>query len=377
MSDVDNVDQGDNQSYSGSESGSWRDTTATLRRNARNTTDRKKKKTVSFIMNEELANIIHSSGTMTKKDSILKDPTREREHFEDGKGRGRPTKRSPTKVPPPMPETPKTPSDPPSKPLFPGEVNGKMLNKSMSHPAWEGMGGSVMEAVATHESKLVSTSKIRIEVNNGGSSTLPRGSTSLHKSQSFSADLSPLSGYRSSTMARNNSGSGLISQADLQKAKMQLRSSQSFPELLEDGDNSSSGVSSDQDQDSVHIPCEHTTAGPAAAAGDKSEFVTKLTVSNGRSSTLDRQRHKQPSYESETDLGHVYNNNNKSVTMTGPIGPVHIEWSGPGEEEHHYQNFATMMQQQQQQKHQRTRNLSRSVAGVTSTFYLQSVIDFC
>ena len=35
MSDVDNVDQGDNQSYSGSESGSWRDTTATLRRNAR------------------------------------------------------------------------------------------------------------------------------------------------------------------------------------------------------------------------------------------------------------------------------------------------------------------------------------------------------
>ena len=96
MSDV------DNQSYSGSESGSWRDTTATLRRNMRNTTerDRKKKKTVSFIMNEELANIIHSSGTMTKKDSILKDPSRERENGDDGKGRWRSTKRSPTKCEP-------------------------------------------------------------------------------------------------------------------------------------------------------------------------------------------------------------------------------------------------------------------------------------
>ena len=40
------------------------------RRNQR--TDRKKKKTVSFIMNQDIANIIHQSGTMTKKDSILK-----------------------------------------------------------------------------------------------------------------------------------------------------------------------------------------------------------------------------------------------------------------------------------------------------------------
>ena len=43
---------------------------AILRRNQR--TDRKKKKTVSFIMNQDIANIIHQSGTMTKKDSILK-----------------------------------------------------------------------------------------------------------------------------------------------------------------------------------------------------------------------------------------------------------------------------------------------------------------
>ena len=253
-----------------------------------------------------------------------------------------------------------------------------------------------MEAVVASDSKLVSSSKIRIEVgsNHGGSSTLPRGSTSLQKSQSFSADLSPLSGYssRSNTISRTDAGSGVISQADLQKAKMQLRSSQSFPELLEDGDNSSSGVSSDQDQDSVHIPCEHTTAGPhqlttagphqlqlsQQPAGDKSDFVTKLTVSSngGRSGTLDRGQQPQHKPHEADHGGHsLYNNNNKSVTMTGPIGPVHIEWSGAADEEHHYQNFATMMQQQQQQKHQRTRNLSRSVDRVvTGTFVSSKVI---
>ena len=42
-----------------------------------------------------------------------------------------------------------------------------------------------------------------------------------------------------------------------------------------------------------------------------------------------------------------------TVTMTGPIGAVNIEWSGQGEEEHHYQNYASMMRQR------RHRNLSR------------------
>merc|ERR1719158_2267552 len=102
----------DNNSYSGSES-SWRDT-ATLRRNQRNERERKKKKTVSFIMNEELANIIHSSGTMTKKDSILKDPSREKEPVEEPRGRWRTPKRSPTKVAPPMPEPQRLQVSPPS-----------------------------------------------------------------------------------------------------------------------------------------------------------------------------------------------------------------------------------------------------------------------
>merc|ERR1719158_2092450 len=132
----------DNQSYSGSES-SWRDT-ATLRRNQRNERDRKKKKTVSFIMNEELANIIHSSGTMTKRDSILKDPSKEKENSDEQRGRWRSTKRSPTKVSPPMPETPKTPSEPTFNSFLGGESSPKSASKATSHPAWEG--GSIMEA---------------------------------------------------------------------------------------------------------------------------------------------------------------------------------------------------------------------------------------
>merc|ERR1719312_552597 len=181
-SDVDNVDNGDKQSYSGSESGSWRDTTATLRRNARNTTDRKKKKTVSFIMNEELANIIHSSGTMTKKDSILKDPSRERENSDEQRGRWRSTKRSPTKVSPPMPETPKTPSEPTFNSFFAQENQNKGPTAKVAtvHPDWEG--GSIIEPFTQPESvsKLVSTSKIRIEVGgSGGTNSLQRANSQL------------------------------------------------------------------------------------------------------------------------------------------------------------------------------------------------------
>ena len=86
------ISDAENGSYSGSDS-SWRNgggsggmapsedpigtrgrepSTATLRRNQQQRQDRKKKKSVSFIMNQDIANIIHSSGTMTKKESILK-----------------------------------------------------------------------------------------------------------------------------------------------------------------------------------------------------------------------------------------------------------------------------------------------------------------
>ena len=395
----------DNNSYSGSES-SWKDT-ATLRRNQRNERERKKKKTVSFIMNEELANIIHSSGTMTKKDSILKDPSREKEPVEEPRGRWRTPKRSPTKVAPPMPETPKTPSEPTFNSFFASPDAQKRVQVQQQngtknggqgpavHPAWEG--GSIVEPGAPSApepaSKLVSTSKIRIEVGSGGgqqgagtgakpvhrSNSLQRPSSQhLQKSQSFSSPPSiqkPL--FLTPNKMQDAAASGAISQSELQRAKMQLKSSRSYPELLEDGDNSSSGVSSDQDQDSVTMP---------QANGD---FVTQLTVSNGVEprawGRLKSQDNDCESNSSGTGSSHSEDLSDKTwilqsesygpgsqnmlsmqpqekikgsprpggktKALSGVVPgrlqePVQIEWSQPSEEqgqEHHYQNFHAMM----------------------------------
>ena len=85
----------------------------------------------------------------------------------------------------------------------------------------------------------------------------------LSKSQSFSAEphsarlFLPTAAGGSSTVAAppptpsSGGGGGIISPLDIQRARSQLKSSRSFPDMAEDGDNSSSGVSSDQDQDSV------------------------------------------------------------------------------------------------------------------------------
>ena len=85
----------------------------------------------------------------------------------------------------------------------------------------------------------------------------------------------------------------MISQSELQRAKLHLKSSRSFPELLEDGDNSSSGVSSDQDQDSVTLQCE-------PKEGNK-EFVTQLLVSNGTESRVWNRLKSTESYECESN----------------------------------------------------------------------------
>jgi hypothetical protein len=80
----------------------------------------------------------------------------------------------------------------------------------------------------------------------------------LSKSQSFSAE--PHGGAAAAGLffppngaaaAPSSGGGGIISPLDIQRARSQLKSSRSFPDMAEDGDNSSSGVSSDQDQDSV------------------------------------------------------------------------------------------------------------------------------
>jgi hypothetical protein len=386
----------DNNSYSGSES-SWKDT-ATLRRNQRNERERKKKKTVSFIMNEELANIIHSSGTMTKKDSILKDPSRDKEPVEEPRGRWRSQKRSPTKVSPPMPETPKTPSEPTFNSFFASPdaqkravalQAAKAAGGPLVHPAWEG--GSIVEpqageaASAAAGPKLVSTSKIRIEVGCGPgagaksvhrSNSLQRPSShSLHKSQSFSSPPSvqkPL--FLTPSKLQDNTANTGISQSELQRAKMQLKSSRSFPELLEDGDNSSSGVSSDQDQDSVTLQ-------------PNGEFVTQLTVSNGVEPRVWGRLKGQENYDCESNSSGTGSSHSEDLTdktwilqsesfvpqpvvsqekakgsprpvkakaLSGVVAagkvqePLQLEWEGRGQE-HHYQNFHAMMKSHNKQ----------------------------
>merc|ERR1719317_1381969 len=355
------------------------------------------------IMNEELANIIHSSGTMTKRDSILKDPSKEKENSDEQRGRWRSTKRSPTKVSPPMPETPKTPSEPTFNSFFAQENQNKGPTAKVAtvHPDWEG--GSIIEPFTQPESvsKLVSTSKIRIEVGgSGGTNSLQRVNSQLiQKSQSFSSDMNPGgSQLQKPNKTSKPDNSGMISQSELQRAKLHLKSSRSFPELLEDGDNSSSGVSSDQDQDSVTLQCE-------PKEGNK-EFVTQLMVSNGTESRVWNRLKSAESYECESNssgtgssqsddlsdktwilqsekdsLGqnivtmqahekenktksvslvhdkssgaepkHAMKNSIQSKSITGLNSsksgsePVHIEWTAAGEE-HHYQNFSAMMQQ--------------------------------
>eukprot|EP00090_Calanus_glacialis_P037365 TRINITY_DN6425_c0_g1_i1.p1 TRINITY_DN6425_c0_g1~~TRINITY_DN6425_c0_g1_i1.p1 ORF type:complete len:1871 (+),score=328.76 TRINITY_DN6425_c0_g1_i1:592-6204(+) len=330
----------DNQSYSGSES-SWRDT-ATLRRNQRNERDRKKKKTVSFIMNEELANIIHSSGTMTKRDSILKDPSKEKENFEEQRGRWRSTKRSPTKVSPPMPETPKTPSEPTFNSFFAQENQNKGPTTKVAtvHPDWEG--GSIIEPFPQTESvsKLVSTSKIRIEVGGSGNNSIQRANSQLiQKSQSFSSDINPGSQLQKTNTTAKVDNSGMISQSELQRAKLHLKSSRSFPELLEDGDNSSSGVSSDQDQDSVTLHCE-------PKEGNK-EFVTQLMVSNGTESRVWNRLKNTENYECES---------NSSGTGSSQSDDLSDKtWILQSERDSLGQNIVTM---QPQEKENKTKSVS-------------------
>jgi hypothetical protein len=178
------------------------------------------------------------------------------------------------------------------------------------HPAWEGGSLVVEPQEAVVVAKVASTSRIRLEVSQerelgppsdllppadevpyyrdkwtsvGGPTSvqhLERTSSEggpaanshhnhhhhhphLSKSQSFSAEpqarMFPPAAASGSTVS-GSAGGGIISPMDIQRARSQLKSSRSFPDMVEDGDNSSSGVSSDQDQDSVITLLHHPKA---------------------------------------------------------------------------------------------------------------------
>ncbi|XP_023341633.1 SH3 and multiple ankyrin repeat domains protein 3 [Eurytemora carolleeae] len=309
--DISDLENCENGSYSGSDS-SWRQDqeqfrdTATLRRNQRN--ERKKKKTVSFIMNQDIANIIHSSGTMTKKDSILKDT---KHHVDVGEEPGcwRPTRRSPTKSVPPPPTAKSTPPKSSlvkesmfatkKKPVVKGGVIPPHLEweggSLPAHPEWveepeyevwqpAHPGNDQRSVEMTVQPTLTSNSKIRIEI---GNQVQKPSTPTLAKSISFSNHLNPTNqanqtspnhvkqtiNHGKSSSPRTNSennidlkprdhgSDSLINKSDIQKARSQLKSSRSLPDIVDEQDNSSSGVSSDQD---IH---------------QDSDFVTQLTVS--------------------------------------------------------------------------------------------------
>lgn len=208
------------------------------------------------------------------------------------------------------------------------------------HPDWEG--GSIIEPFPQTESvsKLVSTSKIRIEVGGSGTNSIQRANSQLiQKSQSFSSDINPGSQLQKTNKTAKVDNSGMISQSELQRAKLHLKSSRSFPELLEDGDNSSSGVSSDQDQDSVTLHCE-------PKEGNK-EFVTQLMVSNGTESRVWNRLKNTENYECES---------NSSGTGSSQSDDLSDKtWILQSERDSLGQNIVTM---QPQEKENKTKSVS-------------------
>ena len=118
--------------------------------------------------------------------------------------------------------------------------------------------------------------------------------TSLHKSQSFSAEKSlrmssssrmqqlqqPKKSASSSAAAAN---SGLVSENDIQKARSQLKPSRSFPSEFstgneDQGDNSSSGVSSDQEVNSLTNHHSNPHSGNSGSSSSGKKFVTYVPV---------------------------------------------------------------------------------------------------
>jgi len=312
--------------------------------------ERKKKKTVSFIMDEELANIVHSTGTMTKKDSILKDRSKEKEReiqvtaqraTTENLIRGRPAQHtSPAKLVPALLNTPKTPVEPTFHSFSKGQMAKTAVKRKpgMAHPDWEG--NSILGIM---EPKDAAVKIIIVKVH------------SKHEIPTSEID-------------------------------QKLKTSSSIPESNDDGDNSSSGVSSDQDQEpitssqtdmeasKVHgfittVPvqfdkvnnksfeCESQSSGTGSTTSDmdlsdKTWIVLSEKDGTGQN-VLSMKKENQVKYSKKTR-----DNNNSGISsdnkadkepaalMTATMEKAEIEWT-PGNEQSHYQNFSIMMEQGQ------------------------------
>lgn len=168
----------------------------------------KKKKSVSFVMDDEEIGTNKVQKKTKKPESILKDPSR---NSIDSSGLGD------EKYSHPIDRIP--------------QAKLKQVKVSESD--------KVRIAVATNDMAKMSLNRSN-SVSYSSNTNDHALKASLHKSPSFSAE-------KHLSEAASGAKSG-ISENDLRKARSQLKPSRSFPnEFNEEGDNSSSGVSSDQD----------------------------------------------------------------------------------------------------------------------------------
>lgn len=263
------------------------------------TLEKKKKKSVSFVMNEEVAAKLQQqqqrNSAKKQQESILKDPQRDRERQLQQQEWSRP----PLVKEKYMQQIEKIPMarlrfEPP--PLH----QHQMAPPSTAPHRVQHQIVSQQELPVLQKIRVSDEDKIRIEVppvvpaknvlarsnsSASGSATSAATKLALHKSQSFCAEkLQSMAAVPIATQSPAESG-GPISESDIQKARSQLKPSRSFPHdfknvngrknndgnttvVNEEGDNSSSGVSSDQEN------------------GSTGKFVTYLPVDGGATSTV-------------------------------------------------------------------------------------------
>ena len=159
--------------------------------------------------------------------------------------------------------------------------------------------------------KVVPEDKIRIEVSQNTNNHLTRSNStavksmnyenhkSLQKSQSFCAE-------KASKLALQKESKSGISETDILNARSSLKPSRSFPNELNDNDNSSSGVSSDQE-----IPKNGTSS--------QTKFVTYLPVES--STPITKKTYDSESSESSLDYQQNNGTGENIVTMKKMLHP--------------------------------------------------------
>ena len=246
------------------------------------TLERKKKKSVSFLEDiskkeETSVKRIHSNNK--KPESILK--SQEPSHCQHGKPILRPT--------------PALTGDKYMQPI-------ERIPRLKIHPTPEQPQQPIKTVVT-----VVPEDKIRIEVTNNqhhnhltrSNSTAVKSTnhqetmtTNLQKSQSFCAEKA----NKMVVAEKSNKGSG-ITENDIINARSSLKPSRSFPNELNDNDNSSSGVSSDQE-----IPKNGTS-------NSTTKFVTYLPVES--STPITKKTYDSESSESSLDYQSANNQPNQ------------------------------------------------------------------